>query len=66
MKPNEIRQMTSDEIHLEVDKLRQELLDLRIQAAVGHASNPRRIRTARREIARLLTIADEKAEETTR
>ena len=66
MKPNEIRQLTRDEIHLEVDKLRQELLDLRIQAAVGHASNPRRIRTAKREIARLLTIADEKAEETTR
>ncbi|MEJ2287938.1 MAG: 50S ribosomal protein L29 [Deinococcales bacterium] len=66
MKPNEIRQLTQDEIHLEVDKLRQELLDLRIQAAVGHASNPRRIRTAKREIARLLTIAGEKAEETTR
>jgi large subunit ribosomal protein L29 len=66
MKPNEVRNLTSDEIHLEVDKLRQELLDLRIQAAVGHASNPRRIRTAKREIARLLTIAGEKAEETTR
>lgn len=66
MKPNEVRNLTSDEIHLEVDKLRQELLDLRIQAAVGHASNPRRIRTAKREIARLLTIAGEKVEETTR
>jgi len=48
-----------------VDKLRQELLDLRIQAAVGHASNPRRIRTARREIARLMTVAGEKSEEQT-
>ncbi len=66
MKPNEIRNLTLDEIHLEVDKLRQELLDLRIQAAVGHASNPRRIRTAKREIARLMTVAGEKAEEKTR
>jgi large subunit ribosomal protein L29 len=66
MKPNEVRNLTLDEIHLEVDKLRQELLDLRIQAAVGHASNPRRIRTAKREIARLLTVAGEKAEEKTR
>ncbi len=65
MKPNEIRNLTLDEIHLEVDKLRQELLDLRIQAAVGHASNPRRIRTARREIARLMTVAGEKSEEQT-
>ena len=63
MKPNEIRNLTLDEIHLEVEKLRQELLDLRIQAAVGHASNPRRIRTARREIARYMTIAGEKTEE---
>jgi len=63
MKPNEIRNLTLDEIHLEVDKLRQELLDLRIQAAVGHASNPRRIRTAKREIARYMTIAGEKTEE---
>jgi len=66
MKPNEVRNLTTDEIHLEVDKLRQELLDLRIQAAVGHASNPRRIRTAKREIAKLLTIVGERAEETTR
>ena len=63
MKPNEIRNLTLDEIHLEVDRLRQELLDLRIQAAVGHASNPRRIRTAKREIARYMTIAGEKTEE---
>ncbi|MEJ2667036.1 MAG: 50S ribosomal protein L29 [Deinococcales bacterium] len=66
MKPNEIRNLTLDEIDLEVEKLRQELLDLRIQAAVGHASNPRRIRTARREIARLMTVAGEKSEEQTR
>jgi len=63
MKPNEIRNLTMDEIHLEVEKLRQELLDLRIQAAVGHASNPRRIRTAKRDIARYMTIAGEKSEE---
>lgn len=61
MKPNEVRNMTADEIQGEVDKRRQELLDLRIQAAVGHASNPRRIRAAKREIARLLTVAQEKA-----
>jgi len=63
MKPNEIRNMTVDEIHAEVDKRREELLDLRIQAAVGHASNPRRIRTAKREIATLLTVVREKSEE---
>ncbi len=60
MKPNEIRNLTQDEIEAEVLKRRQELLDLRFQAAVGQVSNPKRIRAARREIARLLTISRER------
>ena len=60
MKPNEIRNLTTEEIEVEVAKRREELLDLRFQAAVGQASNPRRIREAKREIARLMTIAAEK------
>ena len=60
MRPNEIRDLGVEEIHEQVAKLREELLDLRIQTAVGQASNPKRIRTARREIARLLTIARER------
>ena len=60
MKPNEIRNLTAEEIEVEVSQRREELLDLRFQAAVGQASNPRRIREAKREIARLMTIAAEK------
>ena len=60
MKPSELRKMSEAELGTEVDKRRKELLDLRIQASVGQASNPRRIRTAKREIAQLLTIAAEK------
>ncbi len=62
MKSSEIRGLDGEEIAAEVEKRRQELLDLRIQSAIGQTSNPRRIRTAKREIARLLTIANEKAE----
>jgi large subunit ribosomal protein L29 len=61
MKPNEARNLGSDEIMNEVEKRREELRELRFQAAVGQSSNPRRIRMARREIARLLTIGCEKA-----
>lgn len=60
MKSSELRNLGAEELQDEVAKRRQELLDLRIQAAVGQATNPRRIRTARREIAQLLTIAKEK------
>ncbi len=60
MKPSELRNLSASELSTEVDKRRKELLDLRIQASVGQATNPRRIRTAKREIAQLLTIAAEK------
>lgn len=59
MKPNEVRNLSVEEITAEIDKRREELLDLRFQATVGQASNPKRIRTAKREIARLMTIAQE-------
>jgi len=60
MKSNEARNLNPEEIKEAVDERREELMDLRFQAAVGQASNPRRIRAAKREIARLLTIAREK------
>lgn len=61
MKPSELRNMTEAELGSEVDKRRKELLDLRFQASVGQATNPRRIRAAKREIAQLLTIVTEKS-----
>lgn len=60
MKPNEARNMNAEEINEAVGERREELLDLRFQAAVGQSTNPRRIRAAKREIARLLTVAAEK------
>ncbi|MBW6455270.1 MAG: 50S ribosomal protein L29 [Trueperaceae bacterium] len=60
MKPNEARNLNAEENKEAVAERREELLDLRFQAAVGQASNPRRIRAAKREIARLLTVAREK------
>lgn len=59
MKSSEIRNLSDAEIRTEVAKRREELLDLRFQSAIGQAANPRRIRTAKREIAQLLTIARE-------
>ncbi|MEX2503075.1 MAG: 50S ribosomal protein L29 [Trueperaceae bacterium] len=60
MKPNEVRNLTGEEIQVEIATRREELLDLRFQASVGQAGNPRRIREAKHEIARFLTIAAEK------
>ncbi len=63
MKSSDARKLTSEEIQVEVNSRRQELLNLRFQAAVGQASNPRLIRQTKRDIARLLTIAREKEQE---
>ena len=63
MKSSEARNLSPDEIEAEVEKRRQELLDLRIQSAIGQTTNTRRIRVAKREIARLLTIANQRDEE---
>lgn len=60
MKPNEARNLNAEENLEAVAERREELLDLRFQAAVGQSTNPRRIRAAKREIARLLTVAREK------
>lgn len=62
MTPNEIRNLTIDEIRQEIDERREKLLDLRFQASVGQASNPRLIRSYKRDIARLLTVAGERPE----
>jgi len=61
MRPNEVRDLTLDEIHSEVAKRRKELLDLRVQSTVGQVPNTKIVRTKKREIARLLTIASEKS-----
>ena len=61
MRPNEVRDLSVDEIHDEVAKRRKELLDLRVQSTVGQVPNTKIVRTKKREIARLLTIASEKS-----
>ena len=61
MKPNEVRELTLDEIRDRVAKHREDLLDLRVQSTVGQVPNTKIIRTKKRDIARLLTVANEKA-----
>ena len=60
MKSNEVRNLTQEEIREEVDKRRKELFDLRLQSTVGQVPNTKLMRSKKREIARLLTIAAEK------
>jgi large subunit ribosomal protein L29 len=56
MKIKELRELTVDELGARRNELKQELVNLRIQAQVGQLENPSRVKTIRREVARIETL----------
>lgn len=64
MKPSELRSLTAEELGQKERDLRKELFNLRFQLATGEIENPMRIRTVRKDIARVLTIKSAKAKGT--
>jgi large subunit ribosomal protein L29 len=59
MKPQEIKEMTIEEIKLRLDDLLDELANLNIQKATQQLANPSRIRIIKKDIARIKTILRE-------
>ena len=60
MKAKKVRELSDDEIEARIRDTRKELFNLRFQHATGQLDNPRRLALARREIARLLTVRQER------
>ncbi len=60
-KTRDLREMTDDELDHELSERRQELFNLRFQAATGAVENTARLKHAKREIARILTVRHERA-----
>ncbi|MDA8105260.1 MAG: 50S ribosomal protein L29 [Nitrospiraceae bacterium] len=60
MKVSELRESTIDELSLKEQDMRKELFNLRFQQATGEIENPMRIRSIRKDIARVLTVITEK------
>lgn len=60
MRPSQLRDMTVDELMQKEQDLRRELFNLRFQQSTGEIENPMRIRAVRKDIARVLTIKNEK------
>ena len=63
MKASELRAMTSKELNDKLKDLKQELFNLRFQHAINQLDNPHRIVDVKRDIARVLTVLQEKASE---
>jgi large subunit ribosomal protein L29 len=56
MKPNEIREMSPDEMGQKIKDLKQELFNLRFQHEVGQLENSARLTQTRKDIARVQTV----------
>jgi large subunit ribosomal protein L29 len=61
MRPTEIRSLSPDELAQKENDLREEIFRLRVRGATGQIDNKMRARLARRELARVLTIKQERA-----
>lgn len=59
-KARELRGLSDQELRERLQELKQELFNLRFQRATGRLDNYRRIREAKREIARVLTVLRER------
>jgi large subunit ribosomal protein L29 len=60
MDAKDIRELTQDEIDIEIDRAREEIFKLRFRAAYEELENPALLKELRRDIARMKTIKHER------
>ena len=62
MKAAELRDLGADELGTKERELTDELFRMRIQKSMGQLENPDKIRTMRRDLARVKTVLRQKRE----
>jgi large subunit ribosomal protein L29 len=60
MKASELREKTVDELQHREQELAEQLFALRLQKTTGQLEKPAKMRTARKDLARVLTVLNEK------
>ena len=55
MKPQEVRDLSDDELHQRERELTDELFHLRLRRATSQLPNPMKVRETRRDLARIKT-----------
>ena len=63
MRARELRDMTDEELEHRLAETRQELFNLRFQGVTGALESTARLKLAKREIARILTVVTEREAE---
>jgi large subunit ribosomal protein L29 len=61
VKPNELREMSLEDLESKLNELTEERFRLRFRSATESIENPMRFRAIRRDIARIRTILEEKS-----
>ncbi|OGC89916.1 MAG: 50S ribosomal protein L29 [candidate division Zixibacteria bacterium RBG_16_53_22] len=59
MRTSELRDLTKDEVLVRKEELEKEIFNLKIRQATKQIENPLKIRTIKRELARIRTILHE-------
>ena len=60
MKAAELKELTVEQLEAKLKELKSELFNLRFQHAINQLENPHRITDVKRDIARVMTILQEK------
>ena len=60
---SDMREMSNEDMENELDEAREELMHLRFQISTGELTDHNQMRLARVKIARLLTVANQRAGE---
>jgi large subunit ribosomal protein L29 len=63
MKAKDIRERSDDELRKTLSDLEEQLFKLRFQKSTGQIENPIKIREVRKDIARVLTVMNERQAE---
>jgi len=63
MKAAELRELTGDELEQREQELKRKLFTLRFQRTTGELDNTSELEKTRRDIARVMTVIAEKAQE---
>ena len=65
-RPSELRDLSNDDLQHRLAERRQDLFNLRFQSVTGALENTARLKLAKREIARILTVRHQRAHEASR
>ncbi|MGE5361573.1 MAG: 50S ribosomal protein L29 [Bacteroidales bacterium] len=64
-KARDLRELSVDDLHRKEADLNDQIFRLRIQKAMGHLDVPLKVRTTRRELAKVKTVLAEKTRKKT-